>query len=94
MVAANEVFPTTFRIRCTSGDLDGAWLCQFDVVKGGIPFTVTNWGEVERNHRLYTLHPKFFIEETPAQRILSIEVAQVMQRLIKQLGLETEIVQS
>ena len=85
---------STFRIRCISGELAGMWLWQFDVMKGGLPVSVKNWGGIERSKRSYSFHPKFLEADTAAHRILDLEVAQVMQRLIKDVGIETEIVQS
>jgi len=62
-----------------------------DVAKGGVPFQVTNWPGVEQQFAQYTFHPKFIAEESGAFRAISMEAAERFQRILKRVGIETEI---
>jgi hypothetical protein len=87
----SEQVPTLFRIQCVSGDLAGAWLWTFRVGKRGVNYKVHDWAEVEQHQLLYTFYPNFLADESAAMKIPTLDEAQVMQRLIKRLGIETEI---
>ena len=84
--------PLNYKLRVLSGELEGQWLFSMNVSKSGTPFQVTNWNGVEQHASQYVFHPQFVSDESGAFRPVNHEAAERFQRILKGLGIETEII--
>jgi hypothetical protein len=91
MTDVSRKIPTLCKIQCTCGDLANAWLFQFDVSKGGAPYRVQNWEDIEKCQHLYTFHLKFLSDASAALAIRDLSIAQAMQRILKTTGIDATI---
>jgi len=83
---------STFRIRCKSGDMIGAWLWKMSVSKGGMRMVPFNWEGILQDFSQYTFHPKFLQDESAAYRTVSRVVAEGFVRVLASVAIDAEIV--
>jgi len=83
-----------FRLRGISGDYAGKWLLTIGLAaksgaqfRGALPFE-----DAERHPERYIVTPQFVDEEKSAWRSVTLEAALRFQKLVKLVGIETELV--
>jgi hypothetical protein len=81
------------RIRALSGDLAGQWLWTMDVSKGGLTVQQPNWTAILTGPASdLRFHPKFIDDKSGGFRPFSPEVGSAIVEILRNLGLESELV--
>jgi hypothetical protein len=81
------------RIRATSGDLAGKWLWMIGVSKGGLTVQQPNWPAILAVPASdLRFHPKFIDDKSGGFRPISPEVGEGFVKILRNLGVESELV--
>lgn len=68
------------------------WLTRMGVTEGLVPVHVMEWAGIFHNRTQYKFTPDFLPSESAAHRFYTREVAEIHQALLKEQGIESEIV--
>ena len=81
-----------FKIRATSGDYEHEWLFRMGVWEGPVLVQVMEWAGIFLNRAQYKFSPEFLPDERTAHRFYTREVAEIHRALLKEKGIDSEIV--
>jgi hypothetical protein len=81
------------RIRATSGDLACKWLWTIGVSKAGVTVQQPNWTAIVTGPASnLQFHPKFIDDKVGGFRPISREVGEAIVRILRSVGVESELV--
>ena len=90
--STEKKFPVSYRLRVLTGIKKGQWIADMTASNGGNQVNSPNWVALERNPLQHAFHPTYIEFEDHSFRFLDLNKAEVWQKILARLGVQTETV--